>query len=273
MRALKYLISNVTIINMILTAVLVAGVMYIVQPLRHMNIHYTPPSPKKVETIEGEQAAQNKEPALIDFSIIAEQNLFHPDRKIPENASAQQIPQPEFILYGIMLSDDYSVAYLEDKKSPLNTPGRGKRQTVLRKGESISGFTLKEIEADKVVMVRGEERILVYLNDPQRPKAREGDTTATLAAASGQQPPSPQQQPRSVPKQSPQQQQGRISSSVSQNAPKVPSTVPQVPSGGTQVPYAPPPVAQQPGPGNIKSAPAPYIPPGGRGSNLLGIGR
>jgi hypothetical protein len=277
MRALKYLISNVTIINMILTAVLIAGVMYIVQPLHHMNIKFTLPSPKKVETVKEEQVAQNKEPSLVDFSIIAEQNLFHPDRKIPpENASAQQLPQPEFILYGILISDDYRVAYLEDKKSPLTTQGRGKRQTVLRKGETISGFTLKEIEADKVVMVRGEESILVYLNDPQRPKTREGETTAASAATPGQQPPLPQQQLRAMPKQSPQQQQGRISSSVPQNVPQVPSTVPHVPSGVAQAPSnAPPPAFQSPVSGNIKTAPAPSIPSGGRSGsgNLLGIGR
>jgi len=265
MRALKYLISNVTIINMILAAVLVAGVTYIVQPLRHMNIQYTLPSPKKAETAKEEQVARNKEHSLLDFSIIAEQNLFHPDRKIPpENASAQQLLQPEFILYGILISDDYRVAYLEDKKSPLTTQGRGKRQTVLRKGETISGFTLKEIEADKVVMVRGEESKLVYLNDPQLPKTREGDTTGASAATPGQQPPLPQKPPRAMPQQSPQQQQGRISSGVSQNVPQMQSNVP-------------PPAFQPPASGNIKTAPAPApsMPSGGRSGsgNLLGIGR
>ena len=57
---------------------------------------------------------------------------------------------------------------------PQSTPGRGKRQTTLKKGDTLSGFTLKEIEKDKIVMVRGEDSIVVHLTGSSKSKTRAG---------------------------------------------------------------------------------------------------
>jgi hypothetical protein len=85
-----------------------------------------------------------------DYAVIGYQNLFHPDRKIPpEKKELPPLPMPEFVLFGTLLTPDLSVAYLEDKKAPVSTPGRGPRQTALKKGETLSGFTLREIMAIK----------------------------------------------------------------------------------------------------------------------------
>jgi hypothetical protein len=54
----------------------------------------------------------------------------------------------------------------------------------------MSGFTLKEIEADKIVMLRGEEKIVVSISDPAHPKVR--NEADVMTASSSQQ---PQQQP------------------------------------------------------------------------------
>jgi type II secretory pathway component PulC len=77
------------------------------------------------------------------------------------------LPKPEFVLYGVLITDDASVAYVEDKKALQSTAGRGERQVALRKGETLSGFTLTEIGADKIVMVRGDEIITVNLSEPK----------------------------------------------------------------------------------------------------------
>jgi hypothetical protein len=70
----------------------------------------------------------------------------------------------------------------------------------------MSGFTLKEIEADKIVMVRGEEKIIVSINDTAHPKMRESQ--GTVAQATVQKPvpatvqqrgPANVQQPASTP--------------------------------------------------------------------------
>jgi hypothetical protein len=55
----------------------------------------------------------------------------------------------------------------------------------------MSGFTLKEIEADKIVMLRGEEKIVVNISDPTHPKAREASQTVATAASQLQPAPAP----------------------------------------------------------------------------------
>jgi hypothetical protein len=106
--------------------------------------------------------------------VIAEQNLFHPDRKVPvEKKEAQQLPKPELILFGTLITDGMSVAYVDDKKNPKTSPGRGKRQTVMKKGDAVSGFILKEIETDRIMLVRGEETMVVYLSQGDKPRASE----------------------------------------------------------------------------------------------------
>lgn len=131
--------------------------------------------------------SQNPSPQA--YVVIADQNLFHPDRVMPsEKKPENALPVPEFILYGILMAPDGSLAYLEDKKAPVTTPGRGQRQVVLKKGEVLSGFTLKDILVDRVVLARGEEIITVYLDDPKSPKKR--DVVTTLKTPS---PPAPGQ--------------------------------------------------------------------------------
>ena len=114
--------------------------------------------------------------------IISEENPFHPERKIPVEKKAEQpLPKPEFVLYGTLITDDLKMAYLEDLKAPRSTSGRGKRQVALKQGDSLSGFRVKEIEAGKVVMVRGDDRIIVPIIDPAH--TREGQATTVQAEA------------------------------------------------------------------------------------------
>jgi hypothetical protein len=77
----------------------------------------------------------------------------------PLKKDVAEVPRPEFVLYGTMITDNVSVAYLSDKKAVRTTPGRGQRQNGLRLGESLSGYTLREVFPDRVVLVRGDDRI------------------------------------------------------------------------------------------------------------------
>jgi hypothetical protein len=85
----------------------------------------------------------------------------------------------------------------------------------------MSGFTLKEISEDRVIMVRGaEERLTVYLNDPQKPKQRDFAVQPPPAAQinpSGAQTP----QPQAVAPQEPTKQTA---------LPGQPSTAPKIPA-------------------------------------------
>jgi hypothetical protein len=133
-------------------------------PLKKKPAEKSPPEPPKVQA-----------PGPMDFVVIADENLFHPERRIPpEKKEEAALPKPDFVLYGTLITPEVRMAYMEDKKAPVTTPGRGKRQTALKVGESLSGFTLKEVTASRVVLTRGEETMSVLLDDPRVQKTREG---------------------------------------------------------------------------------------------------
>lgn len=192
MKLLPYLLKNINLLNIALAGLITAGFFYIFAPTPVIDLKVTP-APNKLlsETKEALSQALNISPS--DYTIISEQNLFHPDRKMPVEKKAEAPKeQPEFVLYGTLLAGDISLAYIEDRKSPQSTPGRGKRQTTLKKGDTLSGFTLKEIQKDKIVMARGEETMVVHLTDSTKAKAR-GGASAPGAQA---QPAPPAAQPK-----------------------------------------------------------------------------
>lgn len=238
---LKKILRNLNILNVLLLAVVSAFAVYSVFPTLQMQAKYALPSAKQVETTTGEtEPHEPKIPSLAEYMSIVDENLFHPERRIPPvKVEAPPLPKPDFVLYGTMVSDDLSIAYLEDLKAPRNTPGRGKRQVALKKGDSLSGFVVKEIETDKIVMVRGEERLIVAMNDPERPRVRESVSTATTPATA-----QPKPQPTPTPGQS--RREARAAAAAAEQTPvphpapaplaiqnSVPIDITSVPSSGT----------------------------------------
>jgi hypothetical protein len=177
---LKRVLKNFNLLNLILLAAVVLFAYEFLFPEWNAQTDFVlPPAKKAVEEKGRSEAAKPQSLSPLEYVVIAEQNLFHPDRIIPPEKKAEVVlPKPEFILYGTLISPEVSLAYMEDKKAPVTTPGRGQRQSTLKKGESLSGFTLKEIMADKVVMARGEETMTVSLEDPKTPKTRHTPETA-----------------------------------------------------------------------------------------------
>ncbi len=170
-------LRNINVINLGLLVLILYFAYFLLFPLMDMPVAYSLPPAKPLAT--GKTETEPPPQQTLDpmgYTVIADQNLFHPDRKIPlEKKAEAPLPKPEFVLFGTLITSDLGIAYLEDKKAPpVMTPGRGKRQTALKKGESLSGYILKELFNDRVVMNRGEETVTVYLNDAQAPKAREG---------------------------------------------------------------------------------------------------
>jgi hypothetical protein len=189
MQKLKFLFQNISALNIILIAIVLLLTQYTILPLLKLDFRYKLPAGKKTTSDMGKILSEIPVPSPSDYMVIAEQNLFHWERKIPaeKKAEAPPPPKPELLLYGTLLTDTLSLAYVEDVKTPRNTPGRGKRQTVLRKGDSISGFILKEIDTDKIIMERGEEKMTVYVLDPEKSKSREASAPVVT------QPPLPKQ--------------------------------------------------------------------------------
>ena len=180
---IKAVLKSINLLNLILISVILFFASYIIFPMLTLKVAYRTPALKQSgEEKKEETPAQTQIPTAFEYTLIAEQNIFHPERKIPEKKDKEK-PKPEFVLYGTLITDDIKVAYMEDKKAPYSTPGRGKRQSALHLGNTLSGFTLKEVREDMVVMVKGDERIEVKLFDPAHPKMR--DTGATIAKETG----------------------------------------------------------------------------------------
>lgn len=168
------IIKNFNLLNLMLLATIFVFAGYILYPMFQVNTRISPlPTKKNIGEAQEHKASEDKTPSPLEFNVIADNNIFHPERIIPiEKKAETALPKAEFVLYGTLIADDLSIAYMEDIKAPRSTNGRGKRQTALKKNSTMSGYTLKEIEADKVVMVRGEEKITVKINDPAHAKKR-----------------------------------------------------------------------------------------------------
>lgn len=187
MNKMNYLWRSINLLNMILLGAVLFLASCIVLPLFNVDIKYSLPVTQKIVEIKGgegekgkeEEPVQSQTASGLDYLVIAEQNLFHPERKIPTDE--KNMPKPEFILYGTLITDTTKIAYLEDLKVPHSTPGRGKRQLALHIGNVLSGYTLSEVYHDMVVMAKGDEKIELKVIDPSKPKTREtGVATAKV---------------------------------------------------------------------------------------------
>jgi hypothetical protein len=189
MRVLKH----INLLNCILITLSVVFIYGFLFPRLDTDVSFAPPpiikKPAEKDLFES-MKTQTLSPQ--EYRAIADENLFHPDRIIPPEKKPESVlPKPEFILYGTLITPDLKMAYLEDKKAPVTTPGRGQRQSALNVGESLSGFRVKEILPDKVVLTRGEETLQIFLQEPGSSKARETTPGAGPASGSGSRTPAP----------------------------------------------------------------------------------
>ena len=169
------ILRQITVLNCILLVCILAFAYFILVPIFTVEVKVPSASSVAVQTTgpEKEQAAELVvNPPMQDYAVISEKNLFHPDRIIPVEKKEVTIPRPEFVLYGTLIVDDVRIAYLDDKKAPRTTPGRGKRQVGLKVGETLSGYILKEVLPDGAVLVRGDDRIALKVISPENKKNR-----------------------------------------------------------------------------------------------------
>ncbi|MBI5849110.1 MAG: hypothetical protein HZB31_14395 [Nitrospirae bacterium] len=174
MARVKYILSNINLLNVLLAGFILFSMLYTIMPFINRSIRSSLPATQKHDTVPSGADTipeQAKPLSPLDYALIAEQNLFHPERKIPlATKNAQTAEKPDFILYGTLVAEGLKMAFLDDLKAPYSTRGRGKRQRALKVGQSLSGYTLAEVLAEKIVMVKGDERIIVAVNDPSKPR-------------------------------------------------------------------------------------------------------
>jgi hypothetical protein len=99
------------------------------------------------------------------YGVVPARNLFSPTRtEAPTSTTtASAVPLVRPNLYGIVVREGGSIAYLED---PLT-----KRVVGYRVGDKIVGGTVQTIKADGVVIERPEGPMDVRLRDPGKPRA------------------------------------------------------------------------------------------------------
>lgn len=169
-KILETVARHVTVLNVLLAVAVILAGTGIVFPLARMDYRYKLPRIAQQATLPEEKPVEDAPaPLPTDYAVVGEMNLFHPERITPIDKKAE-LPKPELILYGTIIDDKQQVAFVEDKKAPITSPGRGKRQSMIKKGSVISGFAVTEITRDRVVLVRGEERISVGLMDGEKRK-------------------------------------------------------------------------------------------------------
>jgi hypothetical protein len=107
------------------------------------------------------------------FNIIAEKNIFNPDRKefpVAEAAGAKPITRPQITLYGVVIGEDYQTASVVNPGRPLY---KGEREMkTLKIGDMVGEYRLTKIMQDRIVMAAGEDSFEVLLYDPRAPKRR-----------------------------------------------------------------------------------------------------
>lgn len=190
---------NINVLNLLLSFLTLLFAAYIFLPSLNVKTIFTLPpiSKKEVELMEEPHSKLSPSPA--DYIKISEENLFHPERKIPlppEKAVEKQLPKPEFVLYGTLITDEIRLAYLEDIKAPRNTLGRGKRQAVMKKGDTISGFTIKEIEPDYIILIRDDETIKLKVTESKKSRSIQTTPQSQEHAPSKAPPPRQRETPR-----------------------------------------------------------------------------
>jgi len=170
------------VLNGLLAAAVAAVAYFAVIPVLNPVVQISLPPARPAVALSGEKMAPPPNLSPVDYALISNQNLFHPERKTPPEKQAEKvIPKPDLFLYGTLITNDASFAFIEDKKTPYSTAGRGKRQVTLKKGDSVSGYILSEIEANRIVLVKGEDKVVVTLDDRQ--KRRTSEQAFALPAA------------------------------------------------------------------------------------------
>jgi len=182
MTGLRYFFRSINVFNGLILLAVATVFYYLVIPFLSPTVQMSPPEVKATAVLPDTKAASAPSATAADYALISDQNLFHPERRIPPEKKPEGIiPKPDVFLYGTLITDEGSFAFIEDRKSLHSTPGRGKRQTSLKKGDSLNGYILREVEANRIVLVKGDENVVVMLDDREKRKASEASQSQAAA--------------------------------------------------------------------------------------------
>jgi hypothetical protein len=118
------------------------------------------------------------------FNVIAEKNIFSPERKEFSSAAAaamaKPVARPPITLYGVVIAEDYQIASIINPGRPLY---KGEREMKsLKIGDMVGEYKLTKIMPDRILLEAGEDSFEVLLYDPRTPKKRVEVKTPTQPA-------------------------------------------------------------------------------------------
>jgi len=137
-----------------------------------------PPPPRPV-AIPVVAKVEPVRPTSPNYDVVATRSAFHPDRDPSrarrDRSDAPVTPVPKPILFGVVVSDEARLAYLED---PVTKQVFG-----YKAGDALAGGRLESIDTDRVTIRRGGMLLEVMLQGRTEPRAdsrsesRRGDVT------------------------------------------------------------------------------------------------
>ena len=110
------------------------------------------------------------------YDVIATRTLFHPNRSEPRSSEAMAPilpPAPPLELYGVAISDDTRVAFVQDLVT--------KQILGYKTGDKLAGGQVERIEPDRVVIIRADGPIEVLLHQPKERQPKESQAVVPSA--------------------------------------------------------------------------------------------
>jgi hypothetical protein len=166
------------------------------------------------------------------YKVIAEKNLFHPERQeFPVTGTDQSRPsaRPQIALYGVILGGDYQSATIVNPGKPLM---KGEREAkTVKVGDRVGDYRVAKIQEDRIVMDSDGDSFEVLLYDPSAPKKRIEVKTpvqpVAVTSSAGGPSPAPGTPSPPVPAASPRTPVGSLAPGV-HPGPQIPQPAPQV---------------------------------------------
>lgn len=237
----RYLLRSINVLNLLILTAAIGFFIYFLNPLLGTPMPVKIPPSKEISPGLPVMTGETRKPPIADYALIGEQNLFHPDRIIPEGKEGKKppasAPRTELVLHGTMITSELKIAYIEDKKAAPKTPGRGAPYIIAKEGDNVSGYTIKQITENMIMLANGEEQMTLYLDEL---KVRKGEITGPTKA-----PPQPTAVPPQGAQRPPMPQQGQRPTAM-QPVPSAPSSPPRGPGFQPTSPMTQPGQPRQP---------------------------
>jgi hypothetical protein len=167
---------------------LAAAALFVVLMVRTARTPWPAPPPARPRPVPSQSAPAadadaKSAPAPQSYTMIATRNLFSPARTEappPTTAPSPAVVLPKPNLYGVIVREDASIAYIEDPQK--------KKVFAYRLGDAVAGGTVKSIAPDRVTLARPDGDDTILLRDPSRPRPA---PQPPAPPAAGAQPPRP----------------------------------------------------------------------------------